>query len=64
MAKYDKDGWTIDYKSAHELNSLRYLNKFEVLLMKLTQNGTKLILDSEYDNDSVIPEKKPEPSYY
>lgn len=61
--KYDKDKWTIDYEATHNLNSLRYLSEFEILLMKLKQNGTKLILDSHGDEDEVEPEAKPEATY-
>jgi hypothetical protein len=61
--KFDKDQWTIDYNSVHNINSLRHLNEFEVFLMKLNQNNTKIILDSEMENDEVEPEERPEPSF-
>lgn len=62
--KFDKDKWTIDYDATHNVNSLRYLDGFEILLMKLKQNGTKLILDKDFCSDEVEPEARPEPSYY
>jgi hypothetical protein len=61
--KYDKEQWTIDYDATHNLNSLRYLNEFEVLLMKLKQNSTRLILDSHGDEDEVEVEARPEIDY-
>ncbi|GAA4879153.1 hypothetical protein GCM10023310_69100 [Paenibacillus vulneris] len=61
--KYDKETWTIDYESVHDLNSLRNLSEFEVLLMKLKQNYTRLIIDSDGDCDEVTPEKEPEASW-
>ncbi|MGG1442121.1 hypothetical protein ABE354_08680 [Brevibacillus laterosporus] len=60
----DKENqWTINYERTHDLNSLRYLDKFEILMMKLKQNYTKLILDSEGETDEVEPKEKPEPFY-
>lgn len=56
--------WTIDYKTASDLNSLRHLNEFEVYLMKLNQGYTRLILDSEFGSDEVEPEERPELSFY
>ena len=61
--KFDKEEWTIDYDSVHSINSLRHLGEFEIQLMKLKQNYTKLILDSDGENDEVEPDAKPEPSY-
>ena len=61
--KYDKEKWTIEYRTVHDLASLRHLDEFSVLLMKLHQNGTKLILDSDGENDEIEPEAKPEPSF-
>lgn len=61
--KFDKEEWTIDYDSVHTINSLRHLGEFEILLMKLKQNYTKLILDSDGENDYVEPEARPEVSY-
>ncbi|MBU5262028.1 hypothetical protein [Bacillus atrophaeus] len=59
----EKEKWDIDYKAIHNISSLRYLDEFEILLMKLTQNSTKLILDSDAESDSVEPEKEPEPTF-
>ena len=61
--KFDKGEWTIDFDSVHDINSLRYLGEFEIFLMKLKQNGTKLIIDSDGDSDEVEPDAKPEASF-
>ncbi|MCM3208510.1 hypothetical protein [Paenibacillus illinoisensis] len=61
--RFDKDEWTIDYKSVHDINSLKYLDEFAIFLMKLSQNGTKLILDSDGYSDEVAPEAEPEASF-
>ncbi|MBT9286622.1 hypothetical protein KM038_15150 [Bacillus velezensis] len=58
----DKE-WDLRYNSVHDLKSLRHLNEFEILLMRLSQNGVGIILDIEWENDSVTPEKEPEPSF-
>jgi hypothetical protein len=55
--------WDISYRNTHEINSLRYLSKFEVLLMKFAQNFTKIELDTDYENDEVTPDKEPEASW-
>ncbi|MEH6891892.1 hypothetical protein V7024_19820 [Bacillus sp. JJ864] len=61
--KEENEGWDMQYDKIPDLKSLRHLNSFEMLLMKLKQNGTKIILDETYDNDSVQPEERPELSY-
>lgn len=58
------EGWDMQYDRVPDLKSLRHLNSFELLLMKLNQNRTTIILDEQYGNDSVQPEEKPEPSFY
>ncbi|ATF13541.1 hypothetical protein A616_16625 [Brevibacillus brevis X23] len=61
--KSSDKGWDIEYKTSHDIKSLRYLNEFELLLMKLTQNGAKLVIDKDGDSDEVQPEKEPEPTF-
>lgn len=61
--KINKEKWSINYDSIHDLNSLRNLGEFEILLMRLKQNHTRLILDSDYETDGVEPENKPEPTW-
>ncbi|MCY7620207.1 hypothetical protein ABEQ78_10940 [Bacillus altitudinis] len=46
LYKRDKE-WAINYRTSHELKSLRHINDFEILLMRLSQNGVKLDLDIE-----------------
>ncbi|TVY09853.1 hypothetical protein [Paenibacillus cremeus] len=61
--KDKKEGWDIGFDQEHTLKSLRHLNDFEIYLMKLTQNYTKLIIDEDGSSDEVIPDKEPEASY-
>lgn len=66
LSKYGKSkskAWDIQYDNVKDISSLRYLNDFEVLLMKLNQNGTKIILDEDSGSDEVQPEKEPEASF-
>ncbi len=58
-----REGWDIHYDRVPDLKSLRYLNDFEILLMRLEQNRTTLILDSTYEDDEVRPEKEPEVTF-
>lgn len=55
--------WDISYRANNELHSLKYLNKFEILLMRLDQAGVKLEIDTDSENSEIIPDKEPEPSY-
>ncbi len=59
----EKETWDIDYKAIHNISSLRHLDEFEILLMKLTQNSTNLILNSVAESDCVRPEQEPEPTF-
>lgn len=61
--KYDEETWTINYDAIHDINSLRNLDKFEIFLIKLKQNYTKLILDSDGDSEEVEPKEEPEPTW-
>jgi len=55
--------WKIDYRDEHSLRSLRYLNEFEVFLMQLNQMATKVEVDTEYIDDEVEVDAKPEPEW-
>ncbi|GIN55044.1 MULTISPECIES: hypothetical protein [Bacillus subtilis group] len=58
------EAWTITYDHPiYNINSLRHLNEFDILLMKIRQNFTKIILDDKFGEDVVTPEAMPELSY-
>lgn len=60
----DGEAWTITYDHPiYNINSLRHLNEFDILLMKIRQNFTKIILDDKFGEDVVTPEAMPELSY-
>lgn len=62
LYRRDKE-WAINYRTSHELKSLRHINDFEILLMRLSQNGVKLDLDIEWENDQVTPDEEPEATF-
>lgn len=65
LSKWGKrDSWDIQFDAKHDISSLRHLNEFEILLIKLDQNGVRLILDSDYESDEVEPDKEPEATFY
>lgn len=62
--KDSKDkAWDIEHKSKHDISSLRHLSGLEMMLLKLAQNNTKIIINQESDRDEVQPKKEPEASF-
>jgi hypothetical protein len=57
------EGWSVHYDNKYDISSLRHLNEFELLLTKLVQNHTKLIIDEAYGNDEILPDAEPEASF-
>jgi hypothetical protein len=55
--------WSIDYKTNHEISSLRHINEFEIYLMKISQAGTKIEMDTTRESGEVEPGKEPEASW-
>ena len=56
-----EDGWRIEYGNALDIQSLRYMPSFDVYLLALSQNGTRLIGKiCDCEEDSVTPDAKPE----
>jgi len=60
--KTDK-AWDMSYDATTDIRSLRYLKSFEILLLRLAQAQTMLILDTDSERDEVTPEKEPEAEY-
>lgn len=66
LHRYKKDsnkGWDIEYDRISDLRTLRHINDFELLLMKLHQNNTKIVIDSDCDSNGVQPEEEPEATF-
>lgn len=57
------EGWNIYTEFNPDIKSLRYLNDFDVFLIRLQRAGVKLIIDTKYDDDSVCSENEPEAIY-
>lgn len=61
--KNGAEGWDIIAEINPEITSLRYLDDFDILLIKLQRGMVKLIIDEESDWDNVISENEPEATY-
>lgn len=59
----EENKWRIEYEGKPALTSLRYLDTFEIFIMKLNQMQTKIKLDTEYEEDYVEVDAKPEASF-
>ena len=61
--KNGKEGWDIISEFNPQITSLRYLDDFDIFLLKLQRANVKVIVDKESDWDSVISENEPEATY-
>ena len=55
--------WEIRVDTNPNLNSLRNLDEFDLLLLKLQRADVRIIADELSDEDYVYSETKPEPTY-
>lgn len=62
-SKYDGDKWSIEYTANPTIESLKYMNEFEIFLLKLKRSFVKLTVDDEYSDEEVTPEAEPEISF-
>lgn len=46
------------------ISSLRNLSEFEVLLLRLSRAKTAIVIDKEYDDSYIRPEKEPEADFH
>lgn len=58
-----EEPYTLSIASNVMVSSLRRLSDFEVLLLRLERAGTAIIIDKEYDDNCIQPEKEPEASF-
>ena len=58
-----KSGWEIRTECNPAISSLRHLDKFDLLLVKLQRADVRLIVDTENEDDYVYSDAKPEPTY-
>lgn len=58
-----KSGWEIRTECNPAISSLRHLDKFDLLLVKLQRADVRLIVDVDSDDDYVYSDAKPEPTF-
>lgn len=54
--KNENEKYSSNYKRPCELNSLRHLNDFEMLLLQVSQGYENIVLDSDGDSDEIFIE--------
>ena len=57
------EGYELDYGVAPEVKGLRYMDKFEVFLLRLVRASIRVLIDIEDDEDWVRPDDEPEASF-
>ena len=55
--------YTLSLENDLMISSLRYMDDFKILLMRLTRARTSIIIDKDYDTDDIFPEAEPESSF-
>ena len=63
LASGKEEPYTLSAYKDLTISSLRNLSEFEVLLLRLSRAGTAIIIDKEYDDSYIQPEKQPEASF-
>lgn len=58
-----EEPWKIAISNDVMISSLCRLDDFQMLLLRLERAGTEIVIDKEYDDDEIQPEKEPEPSF-
>lgn len=60
---YGEKGYELAYDTAPSIRGMRWLDDFEIYILRLARAGVRLLDDKLYDDDSVVAEDKPEPAY-
>ena len=55
--------WMLSIFNDVRISSLRRLNDFQIFLLRMERAGTEIIIDKDYDNGEIYPEKEPEASF-
>lgn len=58
-----EEPYTLTGFSDIKISSLRRLDEFQLLLLRLGRAGTSIIIDKEYEDGEIQPEKEPEASF-
>lgn len=59
----EEEPYTLTSFSNIAISSLRNLDEFQLLLLRLARAGTAIVIDGEYDSGDIYPEKEPEASF-
>lgn len=57
---YRDDKFSIHSNNNINIQSLRYMNDFQLLIIRLTRADTKIIIDKVYDEGEIHPKKDPQ----
>lgn len=63
ISQFMSYGWEINAGPIANISSLRRIDEFSILLMRLAQSGTKIIIDEDYAEEGVRPDEEPEASF-
>lgn len=55
--------WTLSISNDVRISSLRHMDDFQILLLRMERAGTEIIIDKDYDDGEIQPEKEPEASF-
>lgn len=58
-----EEPYTFSISNDVRISSLRRLNPFQVLLLRLERAQTAIVIDKDYEDDYIYPEKEPEASF-
>lgn len=58
-----EEPYTLSISNDVCISSLRRLNEFQVLLLRLERAQTAIVIDKDYEDDYIYPEKEPDASF-
>lgn len=58
-----EEPYTLSISNDVMISSLRRLNEFQILILRLERAGTAVIIDRDYDTDCIYPDAEPEASF-
>ena len=59
-----EEPYTLSISNDVRISSLRRLDEFQILLLRLERAQTAIIIDNEYEEDWIYPEAEPEASFH
>lgn len=64
IASYNQEhSYTLSVHKDVMISSIRYLDDFEILLLQLSRAGTAIVIDSDFKEGFIYPEKLPEATF-